>query len=96
MNMKQAHCSPICAIPSNAAAHAPPLISLQHLTSARLAGRVRMLPMAAMLLSPPSSTHHGERPSLECRCMILMCCGRYETRMPSTITEARETTTTLG
>ena len=61
--MKQPHCSPICAIPNNAAAQAPPLTSLQHRTSARLAGRTKILPMAAMDERPPSRTHHGESPS---------------------------------
>lgn len=76
MNMKQPHCKPIWATPSNAAAHSPPLTSLQQAMSPRLRGRTRMLPMAAMLDRPPSSTHQGDRPSLLRREMILKCCGR--------------------
>lgn len=76
MNMKQLHCNPICATPNSAAAHSPPLTSLQHRMSALLAGKTRMLAMAAMPDSPPSSTHHGDRPSELRREMILMCWGR--------------------
>ena len=76
MNIKQAHCNPICAIPNSAAARSPPFTTLQHPISARLCGKTRMFPIAAMLDSPPSRTHHGERPSEERRVMILMCCGR--------------------
>ncbi len=76
INIKQPHCNPICAIPSSAAAHSPPDTSLQHLTSALLAGRTRMFPMAAMLERPPRRTHQGERPSELRRVMILRCWGR--------------------
>lgn len=55
-----------------------------------------MLPIAAMLDSPPRSTHHGERPSLLRREMILRCCGRYEIRMPSTRNPASETVYGFG
>lgn len=57
--------------------------------SARLAGRVKILPIAAMELNPPSSTHQGDRPSLVRRWMIFACCGKYETRMPRTRKAAR-------
>lgn len=73
MNIKHPHCNPICATPNNAAAHSPPVTSLQHLRSARLCGRTRMLAMAPMLERPPSRTHQGERPSEERRVMILRC-----------------------
>ena len=96
MNIKQLHCTPICATPSNAAAQLPPSNSLQHFTSSLLAGKVRMFPMAAMELSPPSSTHQGDRPSDERREMILRCCGRYEIRIPRTSTLARVTAKGFG
>lgn len=96
MNIKQPHCRPICAIPSNAAAHAPPLTSLQHLTSALLAGRTSIFPIAAIDDSPPSRTHHGDRPSEERREMILMCCGRYETSIPTRMKAARKTVYGFG
>lgn len=34
----------------------------------------------------PSSTKYGERPSEERREMILACCGRYDTRIPTRMT----------
>lgn len=46
MTVKQAHCTPTCAIPSNPAKHSNPFTSLQHPISARLDGSARMLAKA--------------------------------------------------
>lgn len=42
MTLKQNHCTPTCAIPRSPATHSKVLIVLQHATSAREAGRVRI------------------------------------------------------
>lgn len=53
---KQVHCTATCAIPSNAATQANPLISLQHAISSWLFGNVRMLKMANVELVMPRRT----------------------------------------
>jgi hypothetical protein len=50
MNIKHVHWTPICATPNSAAAHSLPLSSLQHPISARLAGKVKILPIATPAL----------------------------------------------
>jgi len=85
MKKKHVHCIPICATPSNAAAHAKRDISLQHPMSCVLSGSVNIFAMLAVADTIPSSTNIGLRPRDDRRDMILWCCGRYETRMPTTM-----------
>ena|SRR2546423_12651836 len=85
MIAKQDHCTPTCAIPSIPAKHANPLISLQQARSARLFGSTSMFAKAHVPEVVPSRTKYGERPKEERRLMIRMCCGRYDTRMPTRI-----------
>jgi hypothetical protein len=82
MKKKHVHCIPICATPSNAAAHANRPISLQHPISLVLSGSVNIFAMLAVADTVPRSTNIGLRPRDERRDMILWCCGRYDTRMP--------------
>lgn len=71
MKKKQVHCTPICAIPSRAAAQGKRPISLQQAMSVVLSGRVRMLAMLAVPDTVPSRTNSGLRPRDERRWMIL-------------------------
>ena len=71
MKKKHVHCTPICAIPSKAAAHGNLPISLQHAMSRVLSGSVRIFAMLAVPLTVPNRTKSGERPREERREMIL-------------------------
>lgn len=71
MKKKHVHCTPICAMPSRAAAQGNRPISLQQAMSVVLSGRVRMLAMLAVPDTVPSRTNSGLRPRDERRCMIL-------------------------
>ncbi|RFU32901.1 hypothetical protein B7463_g3462, partial [Scytalidium lignicola] len=69
--MKQNHCTPTCAMPSNPAAHSNALTVLQHATSARDAGWTNMFAKAEVLDVVPRRTKYGEIPSEVAREMIL-------------------------
>lgn len=84
MKKKHAHCTPICAMPSSAAAQGNFPISLQHPMSLVLSGSVKMFAMLAVPETVPRSTNMGLRPREERRAIILWCCGRYDARMPTT------------
>jgi hypothetical protein len=71
MKKKHAHCTPICAMPSNAAAHGKRPISLQHAMSCLLSGSVMMFAMLAVPDTVPRSTNMGLSPREERRAMIL-------------------------
>lgn len=71
MKKKHAHCTPICAIPSKAAAQGKLSISLQQSISLVLSGRVKMLAMLAVPDTVPRSTNMGLKPREERRDMIL-------------------------
>jgi hypothetical protein len=71
MKKKHAHCTPICAIPSSADAHANRLMSLQHPISSVLCGSVKTLAILAVPDTVPKSTNNGDRPREDRRDMIL-------------------------
>jgi hypothetical protein len=71
MKKKHAHCTPIWAIPSRAAAQGKFPISLQHAMSLVLSGSVRMLAMLAVPDTVPRRTNMGLSPREERRAMIL-------------------------
>lgn len=56
MTVKQAHCTPICAIPRIPAAHSYPLSCLQHANACRLSDMFKMFANAQVPLVVPSST----------------------------------------
>ena len=67
ITVKQAHCTPTCATPSNPAKHSNPLTSVQQAMSARLAGSARMFAKAQVPEVVPRSTNQGEIPAEERR-----------------------------
>jgi hypothetical protein len=71
MKKKHVHCTPICAIPSSAAAQGKFPISLQHAMSCVLSGSVKMFAILAVPDTVPRSTNMGLRPRDERRAMIL-------------------------
>jgi hypothetical protein len=71
MKKKHVHCTPICAIPSRAAAQGKLPISLQHPISRVLSGSVKMFAILAVPDTVPRSTNMGLRPREERRDMIL-------------------------
>jgi len=71
MKKKHAHCTPICAIPSKAAAHGNRPISRQHAMSRVLSGSVSMFAILAVPDTVPRRTNMGLRPREERRAMIL-------------------------
>ena len=71
MKKKQLHCTPICTIPSIAAAHGKLPISLQHPISLVLSGRVKIFAMLAVPDTVPRRTNMGLRPRDDRRDMIL-------------------------
>lgn len=71
MKKKHAHCTPIWAMPSKAAAHGNLPISPQHAMSRVLSGSVKMLAILAVPDTVPRRTNMGLRPRDERRDMIL-------------------------
>lgn len=71
MKKKHDHCTPICAIPSSAAAQGNEPISLQHPMSRVLSGSVKIFAMLAVPEIVPKSTNIGLKPLDERREMIL-------------------------
>lgn len=71
MKKKHVHCTPICTMPSRAAAQGKVPISLQQPMSVVLSGRVSMLAMLAVPDTVPSRTNSGLRPRDERRDVIL-------------------------
>jgi len=71
MKKKQAHWTPICTMPSRAAAQGKVPMWRQQAMSRVLWGRVRMLAMLAVPETVPSRTKRGLRPRDERRAMIL-------------------------
>lgn len=71
MKKKHVHCTPICTIPSNAAAHGNAPMCLQHAMSLVLSGNVRMFAMLAVALTVPNNTNSGDKPREERRDIIL-------------------------
>jgi hypothetical protein len=71
MKKKHVHCTPICAIPSRAAAQGKLPISLQQPISRVLSGSVKMFAILAVPDTDPRSTNIGLRPREERRDMIL-------------------------
>jgi hypothetical protein len=71
MKKKHVHCTPICAIPSRAAAQGKLPICLQHPMSLVLSGSVKMFAILAVPDTVPRSTNMGLRPREERRDMIL-------------------------
>jgi hypothetical protein len=71
MKKKHVHCTPICAIPSRAAAQGKLPISLQQPISLVLSGSVKMFAILAVPDTVPRSTNMGLRPREERRDMIL-------------------------
>jgi len=70
MTAKQNHCTPTCAIPRSPAVHSNELISLQHATSARDAGKTIIFAKALVPEVVPRSMKYGEMPSEVPRAMI--------------------------
>lgn len=70
ITVKQDHCTPTWAIPSNPAKHEKPLMYLQQATSARLFGRTRIFAKAQVPDVAPSRTKYGEIPNDDRRLMI--------------------------
>lgn len=71
MKKKHVHCTPICAIPSSAAAQGKVPILLQHPISRVLSGSVKMFAMLAVPDTVPRSTNMGLRPRDERLAIIL-------------------------
>ena len=71
MKKKHVHWTPICAMPSNAAAQGNLPICLQHAMSLVLSGSVKMFAILAVPDTVPSRTNSGLRPREERRDIIL-------------------------
>ena len=69
--LKQIHCAPTCAIPNRPAAHSNALTALQQATSARDAGRTKMVAKVHVPEVVPSRIKYVEIPSDVPRDIIL-------------------------
>lgn len=70
MTVKQNHCTPTCAMPRSPAAHSNAPTVLQHATSAREAGRTRILAKAHVPEVVPRRMKYGDMPSEVPRAII--------------------------
>lgn len=93
---KHPHCTAICAMPSSPEAHSSPSTSWQQVMLFWLCGNVRTAKIENVLDVVPSSTKYGERPSEERRRIMRKCWGRYEMRMPTTMSSLNVKPLMLG